>query len=125
MAETREELLERHKAEISAFDFVQADADASMKAAEATMLRCVKCAAEVGLVVQAETMDSQYVTIVYPTNKTGAEGALWVQIIASIEANTNIKTSKIRDPGTIRVRSDHYEQVFDAIEAALPLQEDV
>ena len=125
MAETREELLERHKAEISAFNFVQADADASMKAAEATMLRCVKCAAEVGLVVQAETRDSQYVTISYPTDKTGAEAAVWKLLIEKLLADPNIKTSKIRDPGTIRVRSDHYEQVFDAIEAALPLQEDV
>jgi len=122
-AETKQEMLDRHAAEIAALDFDADKVARNKAAAEAKIATMPKVSADV--TIADEVLDSEYVTIVYPTNKTGAEGALWVQIIASIEANTNIKTSKIRDPGTIRVRSDHYEQVFDAIEAALPLQEDV
>ena len=117
-AETLDQLETRHAAERRALLFDQKKVDASKGDAETKLATCVKCAVDV--TIADEVVDDQYVTISYPTDKTGAEGRMWLLLVEKIEADPGLVTSTIRDPGTIRVRKDSADAVLDAIEAALP-----
>lgn len=119
MANGRETLAEmetRHAAERTAQAFDQTVANAGKADAEAHIIGATKTLA-FGIAVGVETIDSQYVTLTTPTNKTGVDAALWALIVDNLR---NEKYPSIIGTGTVRVRKDRAAGVIDKIEAALP-----
>ena len=114
--ETLAEMETRHEAERRAQAFDQTVANASKAAAEAHIVGATKTLA-FGVAVGVETIDSQYVTLTTPTDKTGTDAALWSLIVDSLR---NADYPSIIGAGTVRVRKDRAAGVIDKIEAALP-----
>ena len=118
MVETLEEMEARHKSEMRVLVFDSTLADRSKADADSKIATLTKASSDISTVV--ETRDSEYVTISYPTDKTGAEAVIWRLLIEKIEADPRFPTSSIRDTGTIRVHRSGANAVLDLIESTLP-----
>jgi len=118
MNETIEQMDIRHANERRAQAFIQADVNKS-KADTETHLISTTATSAFGVTVGTETTDSQYVTLIMPTGKTGMEGAVLFLLKQSLQNDNDCKC--IISGDTLRVRKDRAAKVLDKIEATLSL----